>query len=207
MYNRFSFKDLYSTIDNTSDRKWETYLDKSQQEFLVKDELDFSRLKNIEIIVRTKEDKDQLIGLIDSNMESIIKVDNNQEYYHNKNKIIDYKINNNEFYIQSDYQGNGSQSGEFWLESESDYEIISGKENVLYKEDKKLVFYPEIELSFSGNTCFTAYFKDKVTNKPEWEVVKYCDNDSLDESIQHQSDKDVTEQNSNTDLSSIKKCE
>ena len=70
MHNRFSFEDLYSTIDSTSDRNWKTYLDKSQQEFLVKDELDFSKLRNVEIIVRTEEDKDQLIGLIDSNMAS-----------------------------------------------------------------------------------------------------------------------------------------
>jgi len=174
MHNRFSFEDLYSTIDSTSDRNWKTYRDKSQQEFLVKDELDFSKLKNVEIIVRTKEDKDQLIGLIDSNMESMIRVDDNGECFHNNNRSIDYKINKNKFHIQSNYQGDGDQSGELWIESESDYEIVSGKENVLYKDDEKLVFYPEIELSFSGNTCFTAYFKDKVTNKPEWEVVKYC---------------------------------
>lgn len=204
MHNRFSFEDLYSTIDSTSDRNWKTYLDKSQQEFLVKDELDFSKLKNVEIIVRTEEDKDQLIGLIDSNMASMIRVDDNGECFHNNNRAIDYKINKNEFHIQSNYQGDGNQSGEFWVESESDYEIISGKENVLYKEDKKLVFYPEIELSFSGNTCFTAYFKDKVTNKPEWEVVKYCDNDSLEESFKQINDKDVNLQGSNTDSSSIK---
>lgn len=203
MLHRFSFDDVYSTIDNTSDRDWKTYLDKSQQEFLIKNELDFSKLKNIEIIVRTEEDKQQLINLVDSNIESIVTVDQNQECYHNNNKVIDYEINNNEFHIQSDYQGNGSQSGEFWLDSESDYEIVSGKENVLYMKDKKLVFYPEIELSFSGNTCFTAYFKDKVTNKPEWEVVKYCDNDSLEESFKQTNDKDVNLQGSITDSSSI----
>jgi hypothetical protein len=205
MHNRFSFEDLYSTIDSTSDRNWKTYLDKSQQEFLVKDELDFSKLKNVEIIVRTKEDKDQLIGLIDSNMESIIRVDYNRECFHNNNRAIDYKINENEFHIQSNYQGDGNQSGEFWVESESDYEIVSGKENVLYKEDKKLVFYPEIELSFSGNTCFTAYFKDKVTNKPEWEVVKYCDNESYSETNTIQNLKAVTQQESKKTLSGIKK--
>lgn len=176
MFHRFSFDDVYSTIDNTSDRDWKTYLDKSQQEFLIKNELDFSKLKNIEIIVRTEEDKQQLINLVNSNIESIVTVDQYQECFHNNNKVIDYEINNNKFTILSDYGGNGSQSGEFWLETESDYKIVSGKENILSKDGNNLVFYPEIELSFIDKVCFTTFFKDKVTNKPEWEVVKYCTN-------------------------------
>jgi hypothetical protein len=178
MFNRFSFDDVYSTIKNTSDGEWRTYLDKSQQEFLVKDELDFSKLKNIEIIVRTEEDKQQLISLVDTNIESMVTVDYYQECFHNNNKVIYYEINNNnEFSIRTDYQGNGNQSGEFWLETDNDYEIVSGKENIISKDDTKLIFYPKIELLFSNKACFTTFFKDKVTNKPEWEVVKYCTND------------------------------
>lgn len=174
MMHRFSFNDVYSSIDDTSDGEWRTYIDKSQQEFLVKEELNFSQLKTVEIFVRTESDKQQLIMLVDSKFASLIKVDYNQECFINKNKTVDYTIENHEFSITTDYKGNGKQNGEFWLETESEFDVISGKENILFKKGNRIAFYPNIKLKFTNEICFKAFFKDKVTNKPEWEVVKYC---------------------------------
>lgn len=176
----FNFEDVYSSINNTSDNDWRTYINHSQQEFLIKDFFDFSELQKFKIIVRTKSDRMQLLGLLDENdpIRSKIVVDSSEtSIFHNENRRIDYSIKDKIVTISSDYEGDGFAKGLFELEIENStmYKIKSG--NVVSKKDNTIYFYPNIEIDFEEDSfCFITKFHDKVTNK-SWEIIKYCNNE------------------------------
>ncbi|MBK7640994.1 MAG: DUF4433 domain-containing protein [Bacteroidetes bacterium] len=73
MLSKFNFSDVYSTIFNTSDGDYRTYINYSQQEFLIKDEFDFTSFINFDIIVRSENDKDELIRRIGEKVNTPIE--------------------------------------------------------------------------------------------------------------------------------------
>jgi hypothetical protein len=176
MYNLFDFNDVYSTIQSTSDGDWRTYINKSQQEFLVRDQFDFSEIHNYEILVRNRSDLFQLKHLLKDFPEVVQKIriaDYSDEIFLNNNKEIEYNINGNSLTVSTNYQGNGSRSGYFEMEVEKGtYRINSGQ--VLSKNGDTIRFYPSINIEFQSEPCLKVTFKDQVTNKEPWQILKYC---------------------------------
>ena len=176
MYNMFDFEDVYSTIDSTSDGNWKTYINKSQQEFLVREQFDFADIYNYEILVRNRSDLWQLKSLLKDYPNVVRKIriaDNDDNIYLNNNKEIEYYLNENSVSISTNYNGNGIRSGYFEMEVENgDYTIKSGQ--VLSKSGDTIRFYPGIEIEFESEPCLKVTFKDQVTNKEPWQIINYC---------------------------------
>jgi hypothetical protein len=176
MYNLFDFKDVYSTIQSTSDGDWRTYINKSQQEFLVRDQFDFSDIHNYEILVRNRSDLFQLKHLLKDYPDVIQKIriaDYSDDIYLNNNKEIEYNLEGNTLAVSTNYIGNGSRSGYFEMEIEKGtYKINSGQ--ILSKTGNTIRFYPGINIEFESEPCLKVAFKDQVTNKEPWLILNYC---------------------------------
>jgi len=191
MFNKFDFDDIYSTIQTTSDGDWRTYINKSQQEFLVKDMFDFSDIHNYEILVRNSSDLLQLKHHLRDYPEIIQKTriaDYEDNIYLNDNKSIDYEIEGNSVSISSDYGGNGVRDGYFEMEvQDGTYKINSGQ--VLSKTGNTIRFYPRINIEFEREPCLKVTFKDQATNKEPWKIIQYC-NEIRNTFITHSADMD-----------------
>lgn len=176
MYNLFDFNDVYSTIQSTSDGDWRTYINKSQQEFLVRDQFDFSDIHIYEILVRNRSDLFQLKHLLKDYPNVVQKIriaDYYDDIYLNNNKEIEYNIDANSVTVSTNYNGNGNRSGYFEMEVEKGtYRINSGQ--VLSKNGDTIRFYPGINIEFESEPCLKVTFKDQVTNKEPWQIIKYC---------------------------------
>ena len=184
MYNLFDFDDVYSTIKSTSDGDWRTYINKSQQEFLVRDQFDFSAIHNYEILVRNRSDLFQLKHLLKDYPDVIQKIriaDYDDDIYLNNNKEIEYNLEGNTVSVSTNYNGNGNRSGYFEMEvEEGTYKINSGQ--VLSKTGNTIRFYPSINIEFETKPCFKVTFKDQVTNKKPWQIIKYCGENNSEKS-------------------------
>ena len=176
MYNLFDFEDVFSTIQSTSDGDWSTYINKSQQEFLVRDQFDFSDIHNYEILVRNQSDLFQLKHLLKDYPNVVQKIriaDYEDDIYLNNNKEIEYNLDGNSVTVSTNYNGNGNRSGYFEMEVEKGgYKINSGQ--VLLKNGDTIRFYPGINIEFESEPCLKVTFKDQVTNKEPWQIIKYC---------------------------------
>lgn len=176
MYNLFDFDDVFSTIQSTSDGNWKTYMNKSQQEFLVRDQFDFSDIHNYEILVRNQSDLFQLKHLLKDYPNVVQKIriaDYYDDIYLNNNKEIEYNIDANSVTVSTNYNGNGNRSGYFEMEvEEGTYRINSGQ--VLSKNGDTIRFYPGINIEFKSEPCLKVTFKDQVTNNEPWQIIKYC---------------------------------
>lgn len=176
MYNLFDFNDVYSTIQSASDGDWRTYINKSQQEFLVRNQFDFSDIHNYEILVRNQSDLFQLKHLLKDYPNVVQKIriaDNKDDIYLNNNKKIEYNLDGNSVTVSTNYNGNGSRSGYFEMEVEKGtYKINSGQ--VLSKNGDTIRFYPSINIEFESEPCLKVTFNDQVTNKEPWQIIKYC---------------------------------
>jgi hypothetical protein len=176
MYNLFDFDDVYSTIQTTSDGDWRTYINKSQQEFLVRDQFDFLDINNYEILVRNQSDLFQLKHLLKDYPDVIQKIriaGYDDDIYLNNNKEIEYNINGNSVTVSTDYCGNGIRSGYFEMEiGNRTYKINSGQ--VLSRSENIIRFYPSISVDFEAEPCLKVTFKDQVTNKVPWQILNYC---------------------------------
>lgn len=179
MLPKFNFMDVYSTIKNTSDGDWHTYINYSQQEFLIPDEFDFSDLKNFLIIVPNSAVKRQLQNAIIPNSELSRKIiiDNYQyQVLHNENKKIEYQIHENEISIWTDYQGDGQNHGSIVLESDmvDSLEYISG--NILSISNTSIIAYPNLKVKVNPKANISIKFSDDYKGQM-WSIYK----GSLDE--------------------------
>jgi len=176
MYNKFNFEHVFSSI-NSSDIN--DYMQWSQQEFLVKNFFDFSKLKKYEILVMNESDLAQLYQIFENDKEILSKTRVarfNDEIYMSSNKKINYSLKGKVLSISSDYEGNGVSKGMFTLNVESkNYNILKGIPQ--YESVDSLSFYPSIEIEFKDKICFNLFFKDYVTKKDPWEIIKYCNVD------------------------------
>ncbi|TDQ33381.1 DarT ssDNA thymidine ADP-ribosyltransferase family protein [Zeaxanthinibacter enoshimensis] len=176
MILHFDFEDVYSTIEHTSDDNWKTYLNKSQQEFLVRDEFNFSNLTNYEILVKTQGDLQQLKQLLRNDHEILSKLrvaNGRDKIFNNQNREIYYTINENKLQVDTDYLGDGKVKGNFVIDlSNSRYKVRGG--TVTNRLGNRITFYPDIEIEFKSELCFSVSFSDELTNKEPWEVIKYC---------------------------------
>ena len=172
MLSKFNFSDVYSTIFNTSDGDYRTYINYSQQEFLIKDEFDFTNIINFDIIVRNENDKYELIRKIGerSQYANRIKVSSyNDDIYHNQNKDIECEYSDGILNISTNYSGNGYKSGMFIIQfpSGAKYEMISG--NVINATESMICAYPSLNIKFENHTSLKVYFQDEIKNT-KWEI-------------------------------------
>ncbi|MFZ2863852.1 MAG: DarT ssDNA thymidine ADP-ribosyltransferase family protein [Ignavibacteriaceae bacterium] len=94
----FDFINLYKSYAECG--RW-AFLSASQQEFVVKDELDLSRLTSVEIICRSKNDKDTLQNLIGIDNPYYSQITADPSYYYNENAIV--KITQGEAKINASF--------------------------------------------------------------------------------------------------------
>jgi hypothetical protein len=174
--NKFSFEHVYSTIPSSG---FENYKRWSQQEFLVKELFDFSKLKKYEIIVMDESDRNQLYLAFENDKDILSKIrvaDNSDQIFVNSNSRIEYSMKGKVLRVSTDYAGNGHAQGSFILNADqSKYRIIKGKP--LYASSQCLTFYPNIEIEFESDVCFDLLFKDLVTRKDPWKIINYCNVD------------------------------
>jgi hypothetical protein len=172
MFKKFNFEYLFSTVFSGFDN----YKEGSQQEFLVQDFFDFSKLKKYEILVMNENDLAQLYKTFDGDNEILSKTRvarYGDEIFVASNKRINYSVKGKVLSVSTDYAGDGNNQGVFTLNLEhSNYRIIRGEP--LYATKQSLTFYPNIEIEFDDDICFKLIFKDLVTKKEPWEIIKYC---------------------------------
>ena len=134
MLDKFNFQYLYSDIVDDL----ENYMNYSQQEFLVKDELFFEDLSDFEIVCPSESDKTLLIKLIgNENKDIFSKIIVDRSYYNNENPRVRIEEEDSELHISTDFKGNGY----FVLNGINDIkeiEILSG--NVSKIEKDKIIF-------------------------------------------------------------------
>ncbi len=88
---QFNYRNVYSRF-GTCDTQ--TYLNASQQEFIVENELDFSNIEDFQIVCPDEKSLDTLINMIDNSFD-ISKIVVKEDYYHNMNpRIIIDKFEN-----------------------------------------------------------------------------------------------------------------
>jgi hypothetical protein len=172
MLSKFNFSDVYSTISNTSDGDFKTYINYSQQEFLIKDEFDFTKIINFDILVRCENDKNELIKRIGerSHYANRIRVSSYSDaIYHNQNKNIECEYSDGILDISTNYLGNGYKSGMFIVQfpSGTKYEMING--NIINATESMICAYPSLNIKFEKHTSLKVYFQDDIKNT-KWEL-------------------------------------
>lgn len=156
--NSFNFRDVYSTINNTSDGSWRTYLNASQQEFLVKDELPLEQLESLEIICQSEIDKAALLNLIGDykEFEDKIRVER-YNLFHNQNKRFNIDFDGKTLFVETPFYGQLVTSITF--KEEYKLEEISGE---IFRIEKTLIEGGRsISLSFLEPPEFQVWFKDE----------------------------------------------
>lgn len=107
MLGKFNFDYLYSEMsyDKENNRKYMNY---SQQEFLVKDELSFNDLIDFEIICPSESDRMLLISLLGSEHKDVFsRIVVDAHYYNNKNPRVRIEEEELKLHISTNFNGDG----------------------------------------------------------------------------------------------------
>lgn len=175
MLDKFNFQYLYSYIGDGL----ENYMNYSQQEFLVKDELIFDDLSDFEIVCPSEADRTLLINLLgDEHKDIFSKIVVDRRYYNNENPRVRIEEEDSELHISTNFNGEGY----FVLNGASDIkemEILVG--DVTKTSKGKIIFKSNISLG-NVNQNIQLYFVDesnrswfvysKKLNKNESSVCK-----------------------------------
>ena len=143
MLDKFNFDYLYSNMsyDKEHNRKYMNY---SQQEFLVKDELSFNDLFEYEIICPSEADRTLLKNLLGNEHKDIFsKIVVDRRYYNNENPRVRIEEEDSELHISTNFSGEGY----FVLNGTSDIkemEILVGDVSKTSKD--KIIFKSNISL-------------------------------------------------------------
>lgn len=107
MLDKFNFDYLYSNMsyDKEHNRKYMNY---SQQEFLIKDELSFNDLFDFEIICPSEADRTLLKNLLGNEHKDIFsKIVVDRRYYNNENPRVRIEEEDSELHISTNFNGEG----------------------------------------------------------------------------------------------------
>ena len=143
MLDKFNFDYLYSNMsyDKEHNRKYMNY---SQQEFLVQDELSFNDLFDFEIVCPSQADRTLLINLLGNEHKDIFsKIVVDRSYYNNENPRVRIEEEDSELHISTNFKGEGY----FVLNGSSDIkemEILVG--DVTKTSKDKIIFKSNISL-------------------------------------------------------------
>lgn len=141
MLDKFNFQFLYSDIGDGLGN----YMNYSQQEFLVKDELSFKKgeLNDFEIVCPSEADRTLLLNLLGNEHKDIFsKIVVDRRYYNNENPRVRIEEEENEIHISTNFKGEGY----FVLDTTnvSEIEILSGDLNKMRKN--KIIFNSYVSL-------------------------------------------------------------
>ncbi|HRI01655.1 MAG TPA: DarT ssDNA thymidine ADP-ribosyltransferase family protein [Saprospiraceae bacterium] len=132
----FNFEDLFINPGMDSDA-WRKFREFAQQELMIKNELDFSKLNYYKIICANEEDKNLLIQLLGIDSIDFIKnIEVNSSYYRNENPVISHSITDDEIHISTFKKADGY----FVLTKygSSQLEIIDG--DLIKQEGQRITF-------------------------------------------------------------------
>ncbi|MBQ9313154.1 MAG: DUF4433 domain-containing protein [Bacteroidales bacterium] len=152
---------LYSTVDDGFDE----YLQYSQQEFLIKDELDFSTLQNYKIIAYNEVQANILQREIGN--KYVINFDDDNFYFNKKNETLNFVFTNDILQITSSYKSSES----YFLVRTQD-----GNENSIVKNikifDREFRLYPKIEVFTRDILHYEIYFVCEELCRKEWLIYR-----------------------------------
>jgi len=143
MLGKFNFDYLYSNMsyDKEHNRKYMNY---SQQEFLVKDELSFNDLSDFEIVCPSEADRTLLKNLLGNEHKDIFsKIVVDRSYYNNENPRVRIEEEDFELHIKSEFNGQGY----FILNGTSnikEIEILAG--DISKMDNDKIIFNSYVSL-------------------------------------------------------------
>lgn len=195
MIDKFNFDDLYSSIGDTKKDDWKDYITYSQQEFLIKNEFDFSGFSNIDIFVPDESSKKALLNLIewDNDLAERIFVDDyKSSLYHRRNRTVSVSYENEKLEITTDYKDRHTLLIEFDQEhskfvTELDGLITSISNHIIKGESR-------LKAVISNGIPFKVKFRDELNR--EWIVYKTGPGEH-DHTIYN------TEKSANTELSGL----
>lgn len=155
---------LYSTIDDGV----EVYKSYSQQEFLVKNEFDFSVIESLKIICYDEEQASILrFELGDDEICDKISTNNNG-VFHKNNRELFIESKDDTIILNSGYKGNAC----FLVRCKDIQNIeITNDENVLREGEGEIEIYPRVEIH-KTDIPFEVYFIDKAISKREWLIYR-----------------------------------
>jgi len=166
----FDFKNVYSTINNTTDNDYRTYIDRSQQEFLIKDRFDFSDYVDYNIIVPNNYVKNYLINIIDDPIISrkIIVDTHSSDVLHGQNKSINFNYENKTLLVSTDYRNDHK----FQLRFQSEYDIKELNAEDLVNKTNAIEFKNHCAITFSNEPQFELLFFNEIKPTP-WTIFKF----------------------------------
>lgn len=166
----FDFGNIFSTIQNTTDGDFKTYINSSQQEFLIKDEFNFSEYFDYQIIVPDSIIKQYILDSIDDPTISnkIIIDDGATKILHRNNKSINLNYDQKVLQVSTDY----CNSHKFLVKFNSEYLIkdISGVD--LVKRSESIEFKKNCTISFLNEPKFELLFFNEIKPIP-WTIMQF----------------------------------
>lgn len=165
--SEFNFEDLFSTIKNTAHNNYRDYIEYSQQEFLIKDEFNFSDIKSVEIIVPNESSKLALIELLefDNPLIKHIKVNDwGDNIYHGENSKINVFYANGVLEVSTDYRD--KHSIEIDVDSTNNIQKIEGE--IVKIMPSKIIGKENIVITINSTENLIVKFIDELYR--EWTV-------------------------------------
>lgn len=171
----FDFDNVYSKLEQVG---LETFFRASQQEFIIRDYLDFTKLNldDVEIICRTPQDKKTLIALIGNNSKYLSRIILEEEIYdnaclfYNENTFVQVRDNNQFITIETEryeeYLDRIDGHLILSLKSQAPFndEVISNFSDISeisIRQIDDMNLSNRIQLKSHPNTSIEIYFKEK----------------------------------------------
>jgi len=168
--SEFNFGDLFSTIKNTVHGNYRDYIEYSQQEFLIKEEFDFSHINSVEIIVPDDSCKLALIELLefDDPLIKQIKVNDwGDNIYHGENSKINVFYTNGVLEVNTDYRD--KHSIEISVDSTKNIRNLDGE--IVKILPSKIIAKKNIMLTIDSTENLSVKFIDELYR--EWTVFSF----------------------------------
>ena len=167
--NYFDFRNVYSTIFNTSDGDYRKYINSSQQEFLIKDSFCFSDYYDYNIIVPSPVVKRYLVDIVDDPivLRKIIVDSGSFNIFHHNNKSINLNYDEKQLHVSTDYRN----PHKFQIKFSSDYLIKEVEGEDIINKSNVIEFKRTISISFSNKPKYELLFYNEIKPNP-WTIIQ-----------------------------------
>ncbi len=168
--NFFDFGNVYSTIFGTTDGNYRTYINSSQQEFLIEDEFNFSDYADYQIIVPDDTVRKYILDKIDDpSIRNKIIVDSyTTSILHRNNKTINLKYSQKSLFVSTNYANNHK----FQLKFSSEYLIKEIDGGDLINKTNSIEFKNNCTISFLNEPEFDLMFYNDIKPQP-WTIMQF----------------------------------
>ena len=151
--------------------------DKKQQEFLVKNEFDFSNLKDYQIICYDREETDILKSIFKDDLicEHIYSFYDAEKVFEKENPSLRFEISDNCININTDY------NGDYMFQIESDQinkiKVYNNKSQIKAIKSHIIQLYDHVSVE-CGDVAFEIYYVNMspYARSPRWLVYQYLPN-------------------------------